>query len=156
MSSLKLCWVEPRGNAYKLNVDAAFSIDESGSDGVVIHYRSGVFVAASSSFIPHVATANMAEVLAMRHQAWSRISGCNSIKVGSGSMEVINLCLSEDRIWNDATIVYANYFSFANLYGKVEFKHCPREINKVAHSKLDLLLLINFLVKRSMKPSFIY
>jgi hypothetical protein len=48
-------------------------------------------------------------------------------------MEVINLCSGDDRIWGPTTAIYVNCFVSVGRIGTVEFAHCPREANKVAH-----------------------
>ena len=53
---------------YKLNVDAAFSAKEkAGASGVVLRNSQGIFMAGSSTYLPHVSLAAMAEALAMLH-----------------------------------------------------------------------------------------
>lgn len=52
----------------------------------------------------------------------------------SDSLEVINLCSGNERIWNMATAVYADIIMKAGVIGDVEFNHCGRDNNKVAHS----------------------
>jgi hypothetical protein len=37
-------------------------------------------------------------------------------------------------MWNDATAVYAEIVTYAGATGKVEFNHCERDLNMVAHS----------------------
>jgi hypothetical protein len=44
----------------------------------------------------------------------------------------LNLTL-EERIWNEATAVYADILNQASMIGNVEFTHCGRDINSVAH-----------------------
>jgi ribonuclease HI len=132
----KLSWSKPSGNRLKLNVDAAFVVeDQAGASGAVLRNNQGVFVAASSSFIPHVSSATMAEALAMLHGLlFAHSLGYHDIVAESDSLEVINLCSGEDRIWNEATAVYADILSCVGAIGKVEFIHCVRDLNKVAHS----------------------
>jgi hypothetical protein len=42
-------------------------------------------------------------------------------------------CSGEERIWNEATTVYADILEQASQIGKVEFTHCGRDLNSVAH-----------------------
>jgi hypothetical protein len=37
-------------------------------------------------------------------------------------------------MWNDAPAVYAEIVTCARATGKVEFNHCERDLNMVAHS----------------------
>jgi hypothetical protein len=52
---------------------------------------------------------------------------------GLDSLEVIQLCLGERRIWNEATATYADVSSQDGNIGKVEFMQCGRDPNLVAH-----------------------
>ena len=60
--------------------------------------------------------------------------GFHSIKIESDSGEAINACSGHDRIWNGATTVYAECFIMAGMIGSVQFLHCNREANEVAHT----------------------
>jgi hypothetical protein len=48
-------------------------------------------------------------------------------------LEVIQLCSGEERIWNEATAVYADILNQASMIGNVKFTHCGRDFNIVAH-----------------------
>jgi ribonuclease HI len=135
MNHGKEIWRRPRSNAIKLNVDAAFSVENhSGATGAVLRNNQGVFLGASTTFIPHVLSASMAEAMAMLHGLTLANSlGYTNIEAESDSLEVVNLCSGADRIWNDATAIYADIFSQAVSIGKIEFMHCGRDTNKVAH-----------------------
>jgi hypothetical protein len=66
-------------------------------------------VATSSSFIPHVSSPAMAEELAMLHGLlFAHSLGFQDILAESDSLEVINMCSGQDRIWNDDTAIYAD------------------------------------------------
>jgi ribonuclease HI len=94
-----------------------------------------VFVAASSSFIPHVSSAAKAEALAMLHGLlFAHSLGYQDIVAELDSLEVINLCSGEDRIWNEATTIYAEIMTCAGAIVRVEFNHYVRDLNEVAHS----------------------
>jgi ribonuclease HI len=131
----KRTWEKPRATFLKLNVDAAFNEDDqAGASGAIIRDSTGAFVAASSKFIPHVATAGMAEALAMCHGLELAVSiGANALEAQSDSTEVIYYCLGQERMWNEATAVYADCLENAGIIGKVEFTHCSRDVNMVAH-----------------------
>ncbi|KAE8803158.1 superoxide-generating nadph oxidase heavy chain subunit b [Hordeum vulgare] len=80
--------------------------DRSGATGVVLRDSQGVFVAASSIFIPHVASASMAEALGMLHGLqFANNLGYNRIQAESDNLKVTELCTGEKRIWNEATAV---------------------------------------------------
>jgi hypothetical protein len=59
-SSHKITWSKPLASAVKLNIDAAFDVErKSGASGAIIRNNQGNFIAASSVFIPYVASATM-------------------------------------------------------------------------------------------------
>jgi hypothetical protein len=66
----------------KLNLDASFhSLVCAGSTSAILWDYKGRFLEASTSFIPHTATASMAEALAMRDGLDLAIKmGCNRIQ----------------------------------------------------------------------------
>jgi ribonuclease HI len=131
----KKMWIKPRAGFLKLNVDASFSAEShSGATGAIIRDGRGDFIAASSTFLPHVGSAQMAEAIAMlQGLRLANDKGCNNIEAESDSLEVIQLCSGEERIWNEATAVYADILNQASMIGNVEFTHCGRDINSVAH-----------------------
>jgi ribonuclease HI len=108
--------------------------NHSGATGAVLRNNQGIFLGASTTFIPHVLSTSMAEALAMLHGLTLANSlGYTNIEAKSDSLKVVNLCTGVDRIWKDATVICANIFIQAANIGKVEFMHCRRDINKVAH-----------------------
>jgi ribonuclease HI len=73
-----------------------------------------MFLAAGSRFIPHVASASMAEVLAILHGLHlTTTMGFNKVEVESDALEVIQMCAGDERIWNDATTIYAEIMTTA-------------------------------------------
>jgi hypothetical protein len=69
--------------------------------------------------------------------SWSTPShttiGFNKVEAESDVLEVIQMCAGDERIWNDATTIYAEIMTTAGNIGEVEFLHCNRELNNVAH-----------------------
>ena len=60
-------WTRPVPRQLKINVDASFHEDvHEGAIGVVIRDFQVTFVAAKNYFLPYVASASMAEALAMK------------------------------------------------------------------------------------------
>ena len=59
--------------------------------------------------------------------------GCVSIVAESDCLEVIQYLSGDSQMWNEATAIYADSISIAGLIGTVEFNHCQRDVNKVAH-----------------------
>jgi ribonuclease HI len=95
-----------------LNVDAAFlDVNHTGAVGAILRDSQGNCVAAASKFISHVSSAMMAKAMAVLHGLiMVNRMGCNSVEIESDSIEVIQFCIGEERIWNDATAIYADIF----------------------------------------------
>jgi hypothetical protein len=83
-------WSRPEPRQVKLNVDATFRDDlEAGAIRAVLRNYTGEFIAASSTYIPHVPSAIMAESYAMKEGlALAMRLGCNRIVAESDSTEV--------------------------------------------------------------------
>jgi ribonuclease HI len=147
-------WLEPRAGFLKLNVDAAFSAsDHMGAAGMILRDGQGGFVAAKTRHLPQVSSVAMAEALAMSHGlSFARSLGYHAIEAESDSLEVIQLCSGEERIWNEATAVYADILEQASQIGKVEFTHCGRDLNSVAHELARFFFFLEILVFGSMNP----
>jgi hypothetical protein len=120
----------------KFEIDAAFDMDDqSGASGAIIRDCHGVFVAASCRVITHMNSASMAGALAMQYGLELANSiGRGAIEVESDALEVIQYCTGEERMWNEATAIYANCLSTAGSIGKVDFVYCLRDCKKAAHS----------------------
>jgi ribonuclease HI len=129
-------WTKPEPRTMKLNVDAAFNVEEgSGAVGAVIRDFNGRFVAATMSLLPHVASAAMAEAAALREGlALADRLGCNSIIAESDSVETIEACSGDLRWWNESAAIFADCVDKAASIGSVTYKFCPREANQVAHT----------------------
>jgi ribonuclease HI len=128
-------WLKPDPRYIKLNVDAAYHEDQrAGATGAVLRDYEGRFVAASNTVIPHVASAAMAEAIAMKNGLLlANRMGCNRIQAESDSLEIIDACSGGDRWWSEATAVFADCVDLVTTIGDVSFNYCPREANKVAH-----------------------
>jgi hypothetical protein len=82
----------------------------------------------------NVASVPLAEALAMLHDLkLEQNLGYTSVEAESDSLEVIQQCMCAERIWCDAVTIYAEIIAVAGCIGVVEFSHCRREMNKVAH-----------------------
>jgi ribonuclease HI len=129
-------WTKPEPRTMKLNVDAAFNVEEgSGAVGVVIRDFNGRFVAATMSLLPHVASAAMAEAAPIREGlALGDRLGCNRIIAESDSVETIEACSGDLRWWNESSAIFADCVDKAASIGSVTYKFCPREANQVAHT----------------------
>jgi ribonuclease HI len=78
----------------KVNVDGAYHVDlHAGSVGAVIRDHNGKFIAASTLYLLHVASAAATEAIAMREGlALATRLGCNDVIMKSDSMETIEAC----------------------------------------------------------------
>jgi hypothetical protein len=96
----KKVWRRPLSNVIKLNIDATFSVDNQlGATGAALQNNQGVFLGASTTFIPHVPSASMAEALAMlRRRTLANSLGYTNIEAESDSLEVVNLWSGADTI----------------------------------------------------------
>jgi ribonuclease HI len=129
-------WSKPEVRQVKVNVDASFHADScSGAIGAVIRDVKGDFIAASTNYIPHVASAMVAEALAMKEGiGLAHRMGCSRVVAESDSLEVIQACNGEQRWWNEASAIFADCVDAAINLDSISFTHCPRESNEVAHS----------------------
>ena len=67
------------------------------------------------------------------------------IAAESDSMETIEACTGEARWWNESSSIFADCVDIASVIGIgiVDFKHCPREANKVAYEIVMFCFLNN-------------
>jgi ribonuclease HI len=128
-------WLKPRSHYVKVNVDAAFVIEEkAGSAAAVMRDTQGLFIAGSGMFIPHVGSVLMAEAMAVLHGLkMAQNMNYSAVEVESDSLEVIQYCTGAERIWSEATAIFAEIMAVAGSIGMVEFNHCTRDMNRVAH-----------------------
>jgi ribonuclease HI len=151
-------WIRPEPRKVKINVDASYHSDlHAGAVGVVIRDYQGQFIAARCCFLSHVASATLAEAIAMKEGLSLALNrGCNSIIAESDSMETIEACTGEQLWWSESSAIYADCVDMASTFESISFNHIPREANKVA----DDLAKFSFLNSLSCNwvdepPSFI-
>jgi ribonuclease HI len=120
-------WTRPDVRQIKVNVDGAYHVDvHAGSVGAVIRDHNGKFIAASTLYLPHVASAAATEAMAMREGlVLATRLGCNDVIMESDSMETIEACAGLKHGGVNPQLT--------TLIDKVSFQHCPREANEVAH-----------------------
>jgi ribonuclease HI len=128
-------WEKPNSAQTKVNVDGSFHQDtHAGSVAAVIRDSKGNFLAASTTFLPSVALAAMAEAMAMREGlALANRLGCNNVIMESDSTETVEAFSGEDVWWGDSSAIFADCVDLASLIDKISFKFSPREANGVAH-----------------------
>jgi ribonuclease HI len=117
-------------------VDVAFNIeDRTGATGPILGEYHGVFLAASSRYLPRISSSTMAESYAMRDGLeLANVMGCTSNEAKSDSLEVIEYCSGNKQLWNKETAIFADCLSIIDQIGKVEFTHCRRSYNRAAHA----------------------
>jgi ribonuclease HI len=138
-------WRCPEPRQVKLNVDASFFSDSrEGATGAVLRDYKGRFIAASTTYLPHVASATMAEAMEMKEGlALALRKGCNSVHAESDSSEIIDACNGSKSWWSEPAAIYADCIDLSTSIGSVIFSHISREANKAAHD----LAKIGFLDK---------
>lgn len=77
---------------------------------------------------------HIVEAIAMIHGIILANSlGFHAVQIEANSMEVINACAGQDTTWSETTTVYLECFSTKGMIGSVDFLHCIRKANEVAH-----------------------
>jgi ribonuclease HI len=129
-------WSRPLSKFVKVNVDAAFQVDiQAGATAAVIRDTQGRFIAASCYYLQHIDSAAAAEAYDMRNGlALAASLGFNAVQAESDALDVVNACNGEDFWWSSSAAIFVECMTSVAAIGKVEFKHCPREINVVAHT----------------------
>lgn len=127
-------WRKPSRGRVKVNVDASFSAETmSGAAGAVARDDRGEFIAAAAWFLPHVITAESAEIQAMRNGAWlAQHIGCNSLILESDNLSVVQ-AFNQQETYNgtDAAVVLEGKHACTE-FAAVSYLHCFREANEVA------------------------
>jgi ribonuclease HI len=128
-------WRRPEPRQVKLNVDASFFSDSrEGATSAILRDYKGRFIAAYTTYLPHIASATMAEAMVMKEGlALALRLGCNSVHAESDSSETIAACNGSESWWSEPAAVYANCIDLSTSIGTVIFSHILREANKVAH-----------------------
>ena len=128
-------WTRPDLRFIKLNVDAAYYIDEGvGATAAVIRDEKGIFLAAKCIFIPHEASVVSTEARAMKDGlAFANSLGFPRVEAESDSSTVIESCAGQTTWWDEAAATFAQCVDLSTLIGKVNFKHCSRSCSQAAH-----------------------
>jgi hypothetical protein len=93
----------------------------------------GALLLLRVSFIPHVTSVAMAEVMAMKDGLnFANQFGCSRIEAESDSQETIKGCTGGDTWWSETCAIFVDCLDVTAGLHDVKFKHCPREANKVA------------------------
>jgi hypothetical protein len=86
-------WIKPAEDYVKLNIDAAFSVENFlGAVGAIIQNDQGIFLAGCCGTLPHVADAAREKAMALRlGLTLAGEVGCNWIEINNDCMEVVNM-----------------------------------------------------------------
>jgi ribonuclease HI len=127
-------WKKPEVGKIKVNVDASFYRDDlAGAVSAVIRDVQGKFLAASSIYVPNISSAATAEALAMREglALVNHYGGTHVIM--ESDLETINACNGDEAWWGEESAIFADCVDLASHIERVEYGHCHREANEVAH-----------------------
>jgi ribonuclease HI len=127
-------WKKPAPGTYKLNTDASYHVDGSGSVGMVLRNDHGEALGGFACPINSLLSPATAEamVIAKGLEFLEQI-GVSNVTIESDSLELIQACNSETEIWSPYSVVLADCFMRALSFSSISFDHCPREVNQVAH-----------------------
>jgi ribonuclease HI len=128
-------WERPQPRQVKVNVGGSFYADSyTGAVGAVLRDYQGQLIAASCKFLPQVSSAAMAEALAMKEGLSLVVSkGCSQVIAEADSLETIQACTGQETWWTEPAAIFADCVDLASLIDGINFRHCPREVNRVAH-----------------------
>jgi len=107
-AKLREGWRKPAEGYLMLNIDASY--DENGgcgSTGAIIRDSSGGMIAASSTFIPYLVDAPMAEAFALKEGLMlAQYIGGNRLIVRSDCIEVVDIMKDEGFTANSVAAIY--------------------------------------------------
>jgi ribonuclease HI len=128
-------WLKLEVRQIKVNVDGSFHCDmHAGAAGAIARDHDGRFLAAASPFLPNAVSTVATEALAMREGlALANRLGCHNVMMESDSIETVETCTGDEAWWGESSSIFADCVDLASQIDKVSFKHCPREVNEVAH-----------------------
>jgi hypothetical protein len=117
----RIQWEKPGVHELKVNIDGSFFSDShSRSVAAAIRNSEGVFLAASSIFIPNVSSAAASEALVMMEGlALANRCGCNNVIMESDSMETVDACSGNEAWWGESSAIFADCIDLATLIYKV-------------------------------------
>jgi ribonuclease HI len=128
-------WERPQPRQVKVNVDGSFYADTfTGAVGAVLRDYQGQLIAAPCKYLPQVSSAAMAEALAMK-EGLSLVAskGCSQVIAEADLLETIQACTGQETWWTEPAAIFADCVDLASLIDGINFRHCPREVNRAAH-----------------------
>lgn len=141
-------WTKPELCQVKLNVDASYHSEEgAGAMGAIIRDKHDNFLAGACAFAPHASSASMMEAQAMKEGLTLAASlGFHHIVAESDCLEVIEACGGGHSWWSKEAAIYADCVDLVAEIGTVQFSHCLREVNGVAHEIANIVMTTFYLV----------
>jgi ribonuclease HI len=127
--------VKAVGGVIKINVDAAFDIDQGkGGVGAIARNSNGAFLAASCKELHFVADPFMAEAFALRDcLSLAQFLGGNKFIIQSDNVQVIEKMLDGGFSATSSASIFDDCRLLSSGFRDITFEHCNREANVVAH-----------------------
>ena len=107
----------------------------SGATGAIAHDSQGKFIAAATWYIPQVSTVDSAETAAIHDGLY--LAGkirCNKVLIESDNSFVVESVQNPDAHAGLDAVMVAECKQIALDFASVEYSHCFREANEVAHT----------------------
>jgi ribonuclease HI len=140
-----ITWSKPPAHHYKLNIDACFFPNGSGSTAAIIRNDHGEMIGGGTWPLMNILSPAFAEAMALKNgMLLLENIGCSPVVVESDSMELITACNGVIELWSPYSAVLADCFQIARRIGRISFQHCPREANMTAHNQARLSFDSNF------------
>ncbi|XP_047079767.1 uncharacterized protein LOC124690424 [Lolium rigidum] len=135
-------WERPAPRQIKVNVDGSFYLEEyAGSVAAVLRDTFGNFVAASTIYMPTVASASMTEALAMREGlALANRLGYNNVLMESDSTDVVEACRGDEAWWGEVSAVFADCVDLVSLIGCVNLARTQLRIDSDNTMRTEMMI----------------
>ena len=119
---------------YKLKIDESFFEDGSGAAAAILRNSRGEDVSGISELIDTTISPQAAEAIALMSglKPVDRL-GCRNVQIESDCLELVQACNGDSEISSPHSAIRADCFLLAHNIPGINFKHCPREANEVAH-----------------------
>jgi ribonuclease HI len=128
-------WEKPVPSCYKLNVDAYFFPNGTGSVAAVLRDHKGRAVAGKTWIGDNFLNATTAEASALlRGLQLVEDLGCAPVIIESDCLELVQAFNGEREVWSPYSAILSDCYLMAQGIGNILVQHCPREANGVAHT----------------------
>uniref|UniRef100_A0ACD5UC07 Uncharacterized protein n=1 Tax=Avena sativa TaxID=4498 RepID=A0ACD5UC07_AVESA len=134
MMRSKEAWTRPPEGVIKINVDAAYDINQGrGSLSVIAREQNGKFIFANCKELPFVADAFMAEAFALREGlSVAQFLGCNKVIIQSDNSLVVETMKDGGFSATSSATIFDDCRILSTGYREISFVQCNREANEVA------------------------